>query len=64
MKNIEKKTVNEWFDAIGARRDWCYKPERKVRSHPSIEFIDDVESSDAFDKNRAAFIRELDSLMS
>ena len=65
MKNFEKKTVSEWFDAIGARRDWCYKPERKVRrSYPSIELLqDDSETGDVFDQNRARFLQELDSLM-
>lgn len=65
MNNFKTKTVDEWFDSVGARRDWCYKPERKVRrSRPSIEFLhDDSKTGDSFDKNRASFLRELDALM-
>lgn len=68
MENIKLKTVNEWIQSVNGRGDWCYKNERKNRvnqpTQSKLQFIhDDIHSYDAFDKHRAYFLMELDSLM-
>ena len=68
MENIKLKTVNEWIQSVNGRGDWCYKTERKNRANQptqsKLQLIhDDMHSRNAFDRHRAFFLMELDSLM-
>ena len=64
MRDFEKKTVNEWLETINGRRDWCYKPERSARHKKSNKVLcDNLTIEDSFDRNRAQFLKDLNTMI-